>query len=184
MYLKDTYILGRKIRRSRAGIIRGNPIFPPALWSVLQRAEMRLPTTNNFLESWHRRLKELIVHDHPSFYVELQAIQYDQRHTETTIMRINLGECLKRETHEMAQHRANIEYLISTRDEHKNIDFLRAIAHNFTVDSSLSDRESDQIESVSEIEPFDKSFSPNQHVLTNFSSPRRTQLFDSFMYSP
>ena len=75
---------------------------------------MRLPTTNTFLESLHRRLKELIVHDHPSFYVALQAIQYEQRHTKTTILRIKRGESLKRETHEMAQHRANIEYLIST----------------------------------------------------------------------
>ena len=78
--------------------------------------------------------------------VALHAIQYEQRHTETTILRIKRGECLKRETHEMTQHRANIEYLILTRDENKNIDLLRAIAHNFTVDSSLSDKESDQIE--------------------------------------
>ena len=69
-------MFGRPVRRARHGVVRAPPMFSPEFWSVVDRVEFHLPATNNFLESWHRRLKELIVRDHPAFYTALKQLQY------------------------------------------------------------------------------------------------------------
>ena len=46
-------------------------MFHPAMWNVAELFEHDLPTTNNHVEAWHRRLQTLIAIDHPSFYAYL-----------------------------------------------------------------------------------------------------------------
>ena len=127
-------MLGRPVRRARCGVVRASPMYPPEFWSVVDRVELHLPATNNFLESWHRRLKELIVRDHPSFYAALKQFQYEQRHTEGNILRIEAGDKLRSESRESAQRKNRIQHLMSVREERPLHEYLRGIAHNFSLD--------------------------------------------------
>ena len=74
-YFENTYVNGTVLRGSGDTTVRRLPMFPPTLWNVRDRFLSRLPTTNNHVEAWHRRLQSLIVVDHPAFYKCLNMLR-------------------------------------------------------------------------------------------------------------
>ena len=70
-YFDSTYVNGPVARSAGTRtnhVVHRPPMFHPAMWNVAELFEHDLPTTNNHVEAWHRRLQTLIAIDHPSFY--------------------------------------------------------------------------------------------------------------------
>lgn len=67
----------------------------------------------------------------------MKALKYEKHHTKIFLLRIERGECLRRETHEMAQQKANIEHFIVTREQRDGIAYLHAFTYNFSVSFNL-----------------------------------------------
>ena len=94
----------------------------------------------------------------------LKSLQYEQRYTEISLLRIERKECLRRKTHEMAQQKANIENIIVTREQRDCIAYLPAFTYNFLVSFNLEN--TDQTGTSASVKP-SNSDSIKQHCETS-----------------
>ena len=95
-----------------------------------------MPTTSNHVEAWHRRLKTVIVMDHPSFYSCLHKLRQEQRHTEVALIRVENGFRRQRRRRSMDEHTRRLTTLMSDLQcGRKDIaEFLRGVGHAFGSD--------------------------------------------------
>ena len=136
-YFDQTYVNGPLLRNTTTnGNVHRPPMFPPPLWNVAERFRNNMPTTSNHVEAWHRRLKTVIVVDHPSFYSCLHKLRQEQRHTEVALIRMENGFRRQRQRRSMNEHTRRLKTLMSDLQcGRKGIpQFLRGVGHAFGVD--------------------------------------------------
>lgn len=133
-YFNSTYVNGPVIRGSGVTAVRRPPMFPPTLWNVAERFRNLMPTTNNHVEAWHRRLQSLIVTDHPAFYNCLHKLRQEQRHTELELLRMERGYRQPRRRRSIDENEKRISTLTQDlTDGRKDIStFLRSVAYTFS----------------------------------------------------
>ena len=105
-YFDRTYVNGPVLRKdaNSANIpARRPPLFLPSMWNVSERFNQELPTTNNHVEAWHRRMNAIIVLDRPVFYTALHKLRLEQRHTEIQIARNYHGVRRKRQNRSIVE---------------------------------------------------------------------------------
>jgi len=66
------------------------PRFPISSWNLHQRVLLKLPRTNNAIESWHSRLKADVKKEIKLNRL-LNLLREEQSQTDTTVMSIELG---------------------------------------------------------------------------------------------
>ena len=137
-YFDKTYVNGPVIRTTTANEnVHTPPMFPPNMWSVANRFESELPTSNH-VEAWHRRLQTIIVTDHPSFYTCLHKLRQEQRHTELAIQRADEGFRPKPKRRSMSEHNRRLVSLMSDLQcgRKDTATFLRGVGHVFALAST------------------------------------------------
>jgi len=115
-YFDSTYVNGPVARSARTRtnhVVHRPPMFHPTMWNVAELFKHDLPTTNNHVETWHRRLQTLIAIDHPSFYACLHKLRQEQRHTEVAIMRSNSGFRRQRQRRSVTENTLRLTTLMS-----------------------------------------------------------------------
>lgn len=133
-YFDRTYVNGPVLRTMTSNErVHRAPMFPPSMWNVAERFDNHLPTTTNHVEAWHRRLKTLIVFDHPSFFNCLHKLRQEQRHTEVATLRTENGFRRKSNRRSMVEHMKRLTSLMNDlRSGRKDVTaFLRGVGHAF-----------------------------------------------------
>jgi hypothetical protein len=146
-YFDATYVKGPIIRGSGDTAVHRVPMFPPSVWNVCERFLNLLPTTNNHVEAWHRRLQSLIVIDHPSFYNCLHKLRQEQRHIEIELLRLDRGFRQNRRRRSIGEQQKRITTLMADmRSGRKDVPtFLRSVAHSFCRYTEQLEEVADQV---------------------------------------
>ena len=62
------------------------------MWNVHQATMIKDPRTNDIAEEGNNRYKELIGHHHPSIWINIHALQFDEKSVCLTLVKYNIGE--------------------------------------------------------------------------------------------
>lgn len=84
----ETNFIGRPLRNNQ----RGNPRFAISFWSQHTNVLNDINRTNNRVEGWNRRLKDLADCSHPHIYKLLVTIKKDMMHSKSLIAEANTGQ--------------------------------------------------------------------------------------------
>ena len=106
-YFEDSY-LGRPARHGQ----RRAPNFAIDMWSMCQRAELGLPSTNNAVEGWHRAFKHTVGYAHPTVYKLINSTRLEQSHTENLKVKIDAGQNVVRKNQKHVRVTAAIRRLV------------------------------------------------------------------------
>ena len=127
-YFEDTWI-GRPARRGG----RSAPIFPVALWNVHDQVVEDLPRTNNSVEGWHRGFSQLLGAYHPTIWKFIDGLKKEQSLNELKLEQFNAGQQpppRKKKYRDVAER---IKTLVSEYGKRSNVDYIRGIAHNLSL---------------------------------------------------
>lgn len=61
-----------------SGLVRQDPLFPPAVWNVHEATMNNTHRTNNMCESWNNKFAHLVGHNNPSIWTVFEATQKDE----------------------------------------------------------------------------------------------------------
>ena len=114
-------------------IRRNPPRFPPESWNVHAQTLDGDPKTNNLVEGWNHRFKNLCGHNHPTIWRAIEFIKLEREVSAAKLSRHAVGNMpyhyVKREAQLYQQRLRNL--CIRYRDGDINMsDFLRGVAHN------------------------------------------------------
>lgn len=137
-YLEDTYILGRVMARPVRGRPpaqprRNPPRFPPSLWSVHELFTEQLARTNNNIEAWHRRFETIVIRYHLGIYVTIKEFQKEQHHTDTQVSQLLAGRQPQAPRKKIRDREQRIQRIFDHYEERNPLEFIRGIAHNYTL---------------------------------------------------
>ena len=127
-YFEDNWI-GRPARRGG----RSASIFPVTLWNVHDQVVHDLPRTNNSVEGWHRGFSQLLGAYHPTIWKFIDGLKKEQSMNEMKLEQFLAGwqpPPSKKKYRETAQR---IKKIVSEYGNCSNVDYLRGIAHNLSL---------------------------------------------------
>ena len=108
------------------------PLFAPEFWNALDRFNMELPTTTNNVEAWHTRFQACVARQHPSIFLLLQKMKYEQARTERVVVSLRAGGAAAPTRRIYKQRKRRLRHIVQTRVGRTTLEYLRGLAHNFT----------------------------------------------------
>ena len=110
-------------------------MFPIAEWCQFQRVQEDLGRTNNSVEGWHRRFSSALQCSHPTVFRLVEEIQAEECNSRAEAEKLLRGVPPARRRSQWLIVSENIKKLVTRRiDGEVTIpEFLRGIAHNFTL---------------------------------------------------
>ena len=124
-YFEDNYI-----GRQRRGRPRANPLFPIAIWNMVDRTEDDLPRTNNNIEGWHHRFNLNVDGKHPTLWKFIESLRREE-----SVVRAEVAQLLgghphtqKKKYADCATRIKNIVMAYPVRQVNI-LHYLRSIAH-------------------------------------------------------
>ena len=82
--------------------------YPLPLWNVFESGSIR---TNNHVEGWHNRLKNIVGKTHPNVFKIVETFKKEQALTEVTMAQFAAGAAPPRQARKVIQKDCKIEEL-------------------------------------------------------------------------
>jgi len=121
-WFEDNYVNGRIRRQLRNGnVIRNQPLFPPALWSVYDSMELGIPRTQNVVEAWHRRWETLVGESHVGVFTTIKELQKEQLQVGVQIERIFGGEQRPKQKKMFLEKERRITTIMNNRESYDSV---------------------------------------------------------------
>lgn len=127
-WFEETYIAGKKRKRSNNIDVRTEALFPPKIWSVYDSVLENIPRTQNIVESWHNRWLHL-VGPHAGVYALIEQFRKEENQVRCKIERALAG-ILEPICKEQQKRNENIKRLLLERSNLSTDEFLKGMAYN------------------------------------------------------
>ena len=110
-------------------------MFPIAEWCQFERVQEDLGRTNNSIEGWHNRFSSALQCSHPSVFRLVQELQSEEARSRAEAEKLLRGAAPARRRPRWQIVSENIKKLVTRRVQGEITipEFLRGIAHNFTL---------------------------------------------------
>ena len=146
-HLDHYYIRGRPIgvQRPRANAVqrRRPPLFRKEDWNCYDRIRNGESKTNNVIEGWNNRFKNLVGISHPSVYKFCAMIQQEQRYTEGKIRLISQGRIKQNVSQKTSRAQEALKTIAQDFDNRPILDYLRAASHNIQISDLVQNENTD-----------------------------------------
>ena len=126
-YFNATYI--------GAGDDGNGAVFPPELWNQHERTVEGLARTTNNIEGWHRRFRGVVDCANPNIYRLILSLRQEEDHWRAEDDRLVTGACQPQRKAQWVKLAERMTKLVGEKDAGRltRLEFLRAIAHNYTM---------------------------------------------------
>lgn len=120
-WLNEYYIGGKNGRP---------PLFPPSLWSVYEQNEKGIPRTQNYAESYHRRLNTVIGRSHIGVFSLIDELIKNAKNTRAEIDKIERGNPPNAKKNKYVLKEKKIQLILNKKREYSKFGFLKALGSN------------------------------------------------------
>ena len=110
----------------------GRPLFAIKFWNVNERTKNDDHRTNNQVEGWHRRFQSVLSCGNPGFFTCVKALKREQVNTTNKVNRLQTGFSVKKRKNKYIALNDRLKKIVEEREERTVMEFLRAIARNYT----------------------------------------------------
>ncbi|KAB0793284.1 hypothetical protein PPYR_12904 [Photinus pyralis] len=126
-WFEDTYV-GRLNRRGNG---RPPGMFPPQMWNMYERVLHDQNRTNNHAEAAHRRLQVELGVEHPTLWKLIESLRKVQKGRDLYYEQLVAGHAPPLKLRKYRDADSRILRIVRNYNTYNNIEFLRAIAHNY-----------------------------------------------------
>lgn len=110
----------------------GRALFPIKFWNVNERTKNNEHRTNNQVEGWHRRFQSVLACGNPGFFTCVKALKKEQVNTMDKVNRLQAGFAVQKKKSKYVELNKRLKKIVDEREERTVMEFLRAIARNYT----------------------------------------------------
>ncbi|KAB0799136.1 hypothetical protein PPYR_07016 [Photinus pyralis] len=128
-WFEDTYV-GRLNRRGNG---RRPGMFPPQMWNMYERVLHDQNRTNNHAEAAHRRLQVELGVEHPTLWKLIESLRKVQKGRDLYYEQLVAGHAPPLKLRKYRDADSRILRIVRNYNTYNNIEFLRAIAHNYGI---------------------------------------------------
>ena len=110
----------------------GRALFQIKFWNVNERTKNNEHRTNNQVEGWHRRFQSVLACGNPGFFTCVKALKKEQVNTMDKVNRLQAGFAVQKKKSKYVELNKRLKKIVDEREERTVMEFLRAIARNYT----------------------------------------------------
>lgn len=127
-WFESTYVIGQKRRHSQ--VTRTEAKFPPNVWSVYNSVLLKMPRTQNKVESWHNRWQHL-VGSNPGTYELIEHLRQEEHKVRCDTERVLAGVVEPRNKAQVQRDNALLR-IVENRANTSTCEYLQAIANHLS----------------------------------------------------
>lgn len=128
-WMEKHYITGVSTnRKGRYSRCKNTLAYPPSFWSIHEQMDINIPTTQNTVEAWHRRMQVIIDKNHVGVYKLVHHLKEEYIVVKNKINLINSQNLIKPKL-AYQKKKKNILTILSKKEEYSKTELLKNLAY-------------------------------------------------------